>query len=155
MAFACTPPRAIDAAASWQISAHSRSLAIHAAIIFTSASFTHADAHCKQATVQSWHAFKQSFSSWLNTLFSGEFMSARVSVPATLSAFKRPQVSSGTPRRLTKPTHVVGTLGHSATHFTMFIGALSLQKDGTGECKGDRAGECTGACAGECAGDRA
>jgi hypothetical protein len=66
---ACVSPRAMDAAANWQKSAHAMSAAMQAAMGFGSFSFTQADAHCRQATAHSWQARMQSVSFWLIILF--------------------------------------------------------------------------------------
>jgi hypothetical protein len=65
---ACASPRAIEAAANWQISAHAMSAAMHPAMGFGSFSFKQLVAHCRQATAHSWQARMQSVSFWLSIL---------------------------------------------------------------------------------------
>lgn len=65
MARMCSPPLAIDEAASWQTSAHSRSDAMQRAIGWGCASWRQAVAHCKHAAAHSLHARRQASSIWL------------------------------------------------------------------------------------------
>ncbi len=82
MACKCSPPLAIEAAASRQMSAHSRSNAIHRAMGFGSVSLRHAVAHSRQAAAHLLHARRHASSIWLDMEFSS---SGRTSCAARAS----------------------------------------------------------------------
>ena len=83
MACMCSPPLAIEAAASWQRSAHSRSNAMQRAIGLESASWRQAVAHFRHSVAQSLHARRQASS-----------ISLGMSIPQSATRFRSPSIAA-------------------------------------------------------------
>jgi len=101
MACKCSPPLAIEAAASRQMSAHSRSNAIHRAMGFGSVSLRHAVAHSRQAAAHSLHARRHASSIWLDMEIPSSdrtFRAARASQRRNRLTVRQRTHSPGKPR---------------------------------------------------------